>query len=147
MRLAATLFAVALLGACAPAEEAPPAMEEAPETPALTLADFAGTWQNMATLEGVADPIPSTLHGSADASGWSMDLEGRDGIPMTVSIMGDSLVAETVEYESILRAGVMVSVRTASVLQDGVLVGSLVATYQTPDGVETVAGTMRATRN
>jgi hypothetical protein len=147
MRLAASLFAIALLGACSDAREAPPAMEEAPAAAALTLADFAGTWDNVAMLEGVADPIPSTLHGSTDASGWSMDLEGRDGIPMTVSIMGDSLIAETVEYESILRAGVMVSVRTASVLQDGVLTGNLVATYQTPDGVETVAGTMRATRN
>ncbi len=76
-----------------------------------------------------------------------MDLEGRDGIPMTVLIMGDSLIAETDEYESILREGVMVTVRTASVLQDGVLVGRLVATYQTPDGAEVVSGTMRATRS
>ena len=73
MRLAASLFAVALLGACAPAEEAPPAMEEAPAAAALTLADFAGTWDNVATIEGVPDPIPSTTHGSADPTGWTMD--------------------------------------------------------------------------
>jgi hypothetical protein len=147
MRLAASLLTVVFLGACAPAEEAPPAMEEAPAAAALTLADFAGTWDNLATLEGVADPIPSTLHGSADPSAWTMDLEGRPGIPVTATVVGDTLVTETDEYESILRAGVMVSVRTASVLQDGVLVGSLAASYRTEDGMETVSGTMRATRH
>lgn len=147
MRILSSLLALCLLGACGPAEEAPPPMEEAPEAAAPMLADFAGTWENMATLDGVEDPVPSTLHGSADPSGWTMDLEGRPGIAMTVSIVGDSLIAETVEYESILREGVMVSVRTASVLQDGVLVGNLVATYHTPEGTETVQGTMRATRS
>ena len=75
-----------------------------------------------------------------------MDLEGRPGLPMTVSIVGDSLIAETGEYESVLRESVMVSVRTASVLQNGVLTGTLVATYRTTDGDEVVGGTLRATR-
>jgi hypothetical protein len=75
-----------------------------------------------------------------------MTLEGRPDIPVQVSIVGDSLIAETAEYESVLRAGVMVSVRTANVLSNGTLVGNLVATYKTADGEEIVTGTMRGTR-
>ena len=77
---------------------------------------------------------------------WTMTLEGRPEIVVTVTIVGDSLIMETAEYESVLRAGVMVTVRTASVLQDGKLVGNLVATYRTPEGDEIVTGTVESTR-
>lgn len=146
MRLLPTFLIATLLTACGPAEQAAPGGDE-PETAGPTLADFAGTWDNQTMVEGVADPVPSTLHGSADASGWTMDLEGRPGLPLTVSMNGDSLIAESGQYESILREGVMVTIRTASVLQDGALVGNMVARYETPDGEEVVRGTMRATRN
>lgn len=142
MRTASTILMVALLGACGPAEET---AQEAQET-GPTLADFAGTWQNTATLDGVENPVPSTMMGSPDGSAWTMTLEGRPNIPVHVELKGDSLIAQTDEYESVLRAGVMVSVRTATVLEDGMLVGNLVATYNTPDGEETVTGTMRGMR-
>lgn len=149
MRFVPAVLAVVLLAGCAPdEEEAPPAevpaMEEA--APAMQLSDFAGTWQNTATLEGVAEPVPSTMTGTAAGNDWTMSLEGRPNIPMTVSIQGDSLIAESAEYESVLRAGVMVRTRTASVLQNGELVGNLIATYKTPAGEEVVKGTIRGTR-
>ena len=112
-----------------------------------TIADFAGTWDVQSMIPGTEDPVPSTLHGSADASGWTMDLDGRPGIPLTVSMVGDSLVAQTGEFESVLREGVTVQVRTASVMQAGGLVGKLVATYTTADGDEVVNGIMEATRS
>ncbi len=139
MRFVPALLVVALFTACGPAEESA-------EQAGPTLADFAGTWEAMATLEGTENPVPSTMTGSADGSDWTMTLEGRPDIPVQVSIVGDSLIAQTAEYESILRAGVMVSVRTANVLSNGTLVGNLVATYKTPDGEEIVTGTMRGTR-
>ncbi len=142
MRLVPALLSLALFAACGPAEE-----EESAQMPAgPTLADFAGTWQNSATLDGVADPVPSTMTSTADGSSWTMSLEGRPDIPMTVTLKGDSLIAETDQYESVLRAGVMVTVRTASVLQEGMLMGILEATYHTADGPETVSGTMHGTR-
>ena len=141
MRVVSSLVVLALFAACGPAAE-----EEEAQPAGPTLADFAGTWQNSTTLDGVADPVPSTMIGSADGSSWTMTLEGRENIPMTVSLKGDSLIAQTDEYESVLRAGVMVSVRMAAVLEDGMLMGTLVATYNTPDGTEQVNGTTHGTR-
>ncbi len=140
----AALFAV-LLAACAPAEE--PAVEAPPPPPpSPTLADFAGTWQNSATLTGVADPVASTMSGTAAGTDWTMTLEGRPAIPMTVSVVGDSLIAVSAEYESILRPGVMVTTRTAAVLRDGMMTGNLTATYRTAAGEEVVTGTITGTR-
>ena len=140
---ASLLVAVALLAACTPKEEAPP-----PETPpaAPTIADFAGTWNVKSVLEGTPDTVPSTLTGTADPASWTMTLEGRPNVPLTVSMSGDSLVVQTAEYESILRKGVMVTVRTASVLMNGMMMGNLVATYRTPTGEQVVRGTTTGTK-
>jgi hypothetical protein len=75
-----------------------------------------------------------------------MSREGRDNIPLQVSIVGDSLVAQSAEYESVLRPGVMVTVRTASVRHDDMLMGNMVATYRTPEGEQRVAGTIEGRR-
>ena len=140
MRVLATLLIFAVATACAPADEA----ADQPSGP--TLADFAGTWQSMATLEGVENPVPTTMSGSADGSDWTMTLEGRPNVAVHAAVVGDSLITETDEYESVLRAGVMVQVRTACVLSDGMLVGNLVATYKTAEGDEIVTGTLEGTR-
>jgi glucose/arabinose dehydrogenase len=150
-RSISTLLSVVLVAACAPADEAREAEDAAPaaeteRASAPSLADFAGTWQNEAMLEGVEEPVETTMSGSASGDDWTMSLEGRPNVPVEVSIVGDSLVGVSEEYESILRPGVMVSVRTANVLQDGMLLGNLVATYRTPEGEERVTGTLRGTR-
>jgi hypothetical protein len=75
-----------------------------------------------------------------------MTLDGRDPVPMRVSLVGDSLVLISEPYESILRENVQVQVRTAAVLTDGGLDGKLIATYNSPDGQQVVMGTIRATR-
>lgn len=115
--------------------------------PAKTPANFAGTWQTTATLEGVEKPVPSTLVGSADGATWTISLEGRPNVPATASISGDSLIVQTAEYESVLRKGVKVVTRTASVMSDStMLMGNMVATYKTPKGDEVVKGTVMSTR-
>jgi hypothetical protein len=90
--------------------------------------------------------VPSTMSGSAAGDDWTMSLPGRANIPVQVQMKGDSLIGQSAEYESILRPGVMVEVRTASVLRDGGLVGNVVSTYRTSNGDEPVRGTMRGTR-
>jgi hypothetical protein len=146
MRIAVGLLAVAFAVACAPKEEAMPdsAATAAPAAPSL--ADFAGTWNVASVLEGTPDTVRSTLVGSADGSTWTMNLDGRPNIPVTSSISGDSLVGQSAEYESILRAGVMVTVRTAGVMSGGMMNGKLVATYKTPQGEQVVNGTFTATK-
>ncbi|MDZ4674516.1 MAG: hypothetical protein SGI84_08680 [Gemmatimonadota bacterium] len=144
MRLAPALIAIALVAGCTPAEE--PAVEVVAVVPAApTMADFVGTWQNRAVLTGVADTVVSTMTGTADGA-WTMTLEGRDPVALTVTVVGDSLISESAEYESVLRKGVMVSVRTASMMHDGMLMGNMVATYKTDGVTETVLGTITGTR-
>ena len=141
MRSLSAVLVIAVLSACgAPKDAAPPP----PAGP--TLADFAGTWENTATLTGVAAPVASTMTGTADTTGWTTTLQGRASIPLHVSVVGDSLIAQTGEYESILRKGVMVTTRTAAVLKDGQLVGTVTAEYKTAKGMEKVAGTIEGKR-
>lgn len=141
-----------LLAACGTPDDEQPAADpraEATAEPTATstsIADFAGTWENTTRLEGVDEPVQSTLTGSASGDDWTMSLEGRDNIPVDVSIVGDSLIGQSAEYESILRPGVMVTVRTASVLHGGMLMGNMVATYRTPQGEERVPGTVEGRR-
>jgi hypothetical protein len=145
MRTATFAGCLVLLAACTPAPEQE---AEAPAPPAAapaTLADFAGTWNTVSTLPGAA-PVESKMVGSPDGSTWKLVLPGRDSIPLQVSIMGDSLVTVSAEFESVIRAGVMVTTRTASVRSGEELVGNMTATYKTAAGEEVVNGTIRSTR-
>jgi hypothetical protein len=97
-------------------------------------------------LQNTSAPVRSTMHATSTESGWTIDLEGRPGVVVHPSIVGDSLVTTTEPYESVLRAGVTVTVRSAAVVQDNMMVGTVEATYQTPGGQEKVPGTFRSTR-
>jgi hypothetical protein len=143
MRALTAVLCALTLAACGTGDEEP-AAEAVAASPSI--ADFAGTWSTVATLEGVDEPVPSTMSGSAAGDDWRMSLPDRENVPVQVHMKGDSLIGQSAEYESILRPGVMVDVRTASVLRAGELVGNLVATYRTADGEEQVRGTMRGTR-
>lgn len=143
--LLCTLMVVGCAGDVESDAEAEMPSEEAMES-ATGLAAFAGTWQNVVTLEGVADPIPSTTSGSASGTDWTMTLEGRDPIALQVSMSGDSLVTQSAEYESILREGVMTTVRSAVVQTGDSRSGVVVVTYRTPDGEEIVNGTITGMR-
>jgi hypothetical protein len=83
-----------------------------------------------------------------DAAGnWTTSFpNGPTNIPLQVRVQGDSLITESAEYESVLRPGVRVTVRTASVRRGDELHGNVVATYRAADGQEQVPGTILATR-
>ena len=114
-----------------------PAMEEAP--PALSLADLAGTWNVRSTVEGDESTVVTyDIVATADQSGWSLNFPGREPIPVrVVAVEGDSVMSEAGPFESVLRKGVQVNTQVVSRLQDGKLVGTVVARYQvsTPDSV------------
>lgn len=142
MRKIATLLTLAFLAACGGGEDAAPAetMEAAP-----SMADFTGTWTLTANLEGTPDPVPVTIEGTADGT-FIMTLPDRDPMTAQVSMSGDSLVMILPPYESVIRDGVMVSTRSAVVVDGDQMMGTLVATYQGPEGEETVPGTIAGSR-
>ena len=145
MRLAVALLVLSAVVACAPKEEATPdsAAAAAPAAPAV--ADFAGSWHLATVLEGATDTVKSTVNVIADGS-CSLVLEGRPNVSCTTSMSGDSLVVQTVEYESILRKGVMTSLRSAAILMGQMMHGNLVSTYKMPNGEQKVAGTFTGTK-
>lgn len=149
MRATALMLTLLLVSACGGGQDAAPADDAdsmAQET-APTMADFAGTWEGTNVLEGTPDPVMSTLQVSEDGSEWVMMLEGRDPIMATASMVGDSLILVTEEYESVLRDGVMVTVRTAGAMVGADrMVGTMLATYSTPDGETEVTGTTEMVR-
>ena len=145
MRFAAALLLLATVAACAAKEEATPDSAAPAAAAAPTVATFAGTWNVATVLEGTPDTVKSTLNVMADGT-CSLVLEGRPNIPCTTSISGDSLVVQTSEYESVLRKGVMTTVRTAGVMSGGMLAGHLVSSYKTPGGDQNVNGTFTATK-
>jgi hypothetical protein len=140
MRIVALLALVAIAACAKKEEEAPPPPPAAP-----TVADFAGTWNASVLMEGTPDTVKSTLTGAADGT-WTMSLEGRPNIPLTVSMSGDSLVTQSAEYESVLRKGVMVTVRTAAVQMNGMMHGNVEATYKSAAGDTVVKGTITGTK-
>lgn len=132
-----------LVVACAPKEQAE-APAPPPPPPALTVADFAGTWNTTTTIPG-SQPVQTQLVSNADGT-WSMLAPGRDPVPMTMSISGDSIIGVSAEYESLLRKGVKVMIRTAAVRSGDTLTGVVTATYKTDKGEEVVTGTMTSTK-
>jgi hypothetical protein len=146
MRVATPLLLVAAIAACAPKEEATPDSAAAAAAPAApSVAAFAGTWNTSTVLEGTPDTVKSTLNIMADG-GCTLVLADRPNIPCTTSMSGDSLVVQTGEYESIMRKGVMTSVRTAGVMSGNMMTGHLVSTYKMPNGEQKVNGTFTSTK-
>jgi len=143
-RLALVMIAV-LLSACAKPETPPAAVASA--APTISLADVAGTWMAQATAVGSDSVIVMfSMTASADPAGWTMNLTDRDPVPMTVTVSGDSILHSAGPYNSVLRAGVQVSVSGSMHLVNGELVGPSVAHYAMSGADSTVNLWVTATR-
>ena len=145
MRFAVAFLVLSAAAACAAKEEATPDSAAPAVAATPSVADFAGSWQLSTVLEGAKDTVKSTVNVMADGS-CSLVLEGRPNISCTTSMSGDSLVVQTSEYESILRKGVMTSVRSAAILMNQMMHGNLVSSYKMPNGEQKVAGTFTGTK-
>lgn len=140
MRRMLLLCAVLFVG-CAKSE--PPASTPAPaaETPAppaaISLADVAGTWDGTVTAAGNDTALVNIeLTATATPTDWKMTLANvktpkkMTVVPATsVVAAGDSVVIDAGPFASVLRAGQQVSTHSVYRLQDGKLVGDIVATY------------------
>jgi hypothetical protein len=142
MRRMLLLCAVLFVG-CAKSEPpastpAPAAQEQAkPAAPALALADLAGTWDGTVTAAGNDTALVNIeLTATATPTDWKMTLANvktpkkTTVVPATsVVAAGDSVVIEAGPFASVLRAGQQVSTHSVYRLQDGKLVGDIMATY------------------
>ena len=130
---------------------------DAPAMPVgIALDDVAGTWDITATLFTEEPTIVtySVIARNTDEQpnpaepSWILNLDEptREHIVIRiVSVEGDSIVGVAGPFESILREGVMVTVRTVSRLQGEMLVGTLTSTYDT-NPVQIVDGTFEGSR-
>jgi len=136
-RFVCTAFSLAALTATAVAQQ--PAA-------AIKLSDVAGVWDAKSMI-GTKDSVVATsvITATADSTGWTMKLEGRDPIPLrVVAIGGDSIVTEAGPYPSILRPGLSVSVlRNVSHYKGDQMWGRFEATYSSGDKF---SGKVSATR-
>jgi hypothetical protein len=145
MRISAMLCGVMVVFGCAPAEEQPPA--ETPAPPAVSLADFAGSW-TVSTMGEASDSVLLTydMTGAADPAGWTITFPGRDPQPMAVTLDGDSVMGRMGPYESALRPGTMVTTDFVSRLENGMLRGTFVARYQTDAADSVLRGRISGSR-
>ena len=146
-RLALLCCAVALVG-CAASDETADTPEET-TVPTIALADVAGAWTVRAMAEG-SDSIITTYEMIAtdNMEGWTMAFPDRDPVPLrVVAVDGDSIVAEAGPFESVLRAGVMVSVRSVSRLHEGMMMGTFVARYETGEADSVLNGRLEGERS
>lgn len=117
-----------------------------PATPAISLADVAGTW-NLAVTNDRGDPPPTVdLVATSDPSGWTLVAPGRDPIPVAVQAAGDSIVTDAGPYSSLIREGVQVSTHVVYRLDGDRLVGQGTARYETADSDSIVNLQVEGTR-
>jgi len=147
MRRTAAICAAILIG-CAPADQPAdePTTEEMPMA-GISLADVAGVW-TVRVLNEAGDSTLTTyeLNATAETMGWMITLQGRDPMAFPVTVDGDSIMSTVGPFESVLRAGVMVTTESVLRLRDGMLTGSLIAHYTTTGPDSVLYGRLEGTR-
>ena len=146
MRRIAAICA-ALLISCAPADQPAdePVMEEM--AAGLSLADVAGTW-TVRVLNEAGDSTLTTyeLNATAETTGWTTTLQGREPMAFSVTVDADSIMSALGPFESVLRPGVMVTSESVFRLRDGMLTGTLTAHYTTTAADSVLHGRLEGTR-
>jgi hypothetical protein len=150
MRYLALICCAGLLIGCGGQQEAASdEMEgEAASMEMASLGDYAGTWQMQALTEaGDSVLVEYEMVATDSMDGWTITFPERETMPLRViSHEGGSLVTEVGPYESLFRPDVMVTTRMTSRLENGMLVGSFMATYDTEDADSTMSGQARGTK-
>ena len=134
-RFAYLCFAVVL--GCARTEDQPTedATTTAPDQATISLADVAGSWRLRATDEAGGNVVETQLNATAGTTGWTWTRPDGTVIPVTiVAVAGDSIVLDSGQFESALRAGVPVQTRLVFRLRENRLVGHIQARYMLSAG-------------
>ncbi|MEO8451144.1 MAG: hypothetical protein ABI647_15205 [Gemmatimonadota bacterium] len=128
------LCAIVVLAACGKGDKAPAAdttaTAVAPPAPApIALADVAGKWTLKTTVEGKDTTVTAALVATATTDGWTMTNPKQKPTPMRIRTDADSIMADAGPFPSVLMKGAMVTTNSVFHLQDGKLVGTMVARY------------------
>lgn len=127
-----------------PTEE--PAADTVAAAATISLADVAGTWDMRSVPETGADTTATVYQIQATADGWTLYLPDRDPIEAAVTTSGDSIIVDAGPFESVRRAGLMVSTRGVFRLEGDRLVGTTVAHYQTTEADSVLSLHVEGTR-
>ena len=142
-RIALASSAALLLAGCAKKDQAAadsaaaaaatPAPAPAP-APTLALTDVAGKWQFRSVPESGPDTAATTyvVTATADGAGSEITFPGGLKVPAQVMVHGDTLMVTTAGFTSQRKKGAKVNkTETSAKMQDGKLVGTMVAYYAT----------------
>ena len=133
MRTSVLLGCVVVLAACS-TKETPPADTTAAmpaPAPAMSAASVTGMWNVKVMPVGRDTVLTSYVLNANDTTAWKFVFAGRsDTVTMRITGMsGDTLLSEAGPFESGVRKGQQVSVKSKTWMQDGKLVGSVDAHY------------------
>lgn len=139
---------IGVLLACGGADETANADTSAvvASAPAVDLASLAGTWTQRTMPDGRDTVITAEIVATGTTEGWTMTLPGQQPVPMRLQVDGDSIMSETGPFPSVLRQGVQVTTSSVFRVQDGKLVGRLVARYAGAGADSVMTGRQEATR-
>ena len=140
-----------LLAAGCRSEPADQATEElAPDTvaaaPTISLADIAGTWDMRSVPVSSGDTTATIYQLQVTPEGVTYFLPDRDPIQAVAVASGDSIILDAGPYESVRRAGLMVSTHSVLRLEGDRLIGDVVAHYTTTDADSVLQLTSEGTR-
>ncbi len=79
-----------------------------------------------------------TVNVSADPTGWTSVLPGREPMSLSITVSGDSILTQSPPFESVKRPGVQVSSSGYLRLVDGKLTGPMFVRSATADSVTVV---------
>ena len=140
MRLTVLLGCAALLAGCT-TKEAPPASDSLAADSAasrMSLESVAGVW-NVNVMPVDRDTVVTTyIINTTDTAEWIFAFPNGKPVPMRpTGIEGDTILSETDWFDSSVRPGLKTRTEGRTWLQDGKLMGKIVAHYQTtgPDTV------------
>jgi hypothetical protein len=152
MRLA-LIAVIPLLVACGQAPKPPAADTTAAAAPApppppapVNLATLAGTWIQQTRPENRDTVVTSELDIQVSTEGWTQTLTGQKPQPARVRVDADSIMVEVGPFPSVLRKGAKVTTNTVYRVQDGKLVGTLVAHYTGAGADSVMRARVEATR-
>jgi hypothetical protein len=147
MKRILSLCCVVLFFGCAPQEQAEEPAVEQEMSMTMSLADVAGEWSFDVFT---SDPDSAALTVGmmlSDTAGSSMMFDHlEEPVPVTVKMMGDTLMTVTDPYSSAFREGVMVTTKSTLMLVDGNMEGGFVAKYDTEEADSVLAGTLKGVR-
>lgn len=128
----ALLAGLTLAAACGGAGGDSSAGEEAtPAAAGINLAETAGTWTvHVMTEAGDSTIVTYEMVMTSTTEGWTSLIEGREPTAVrVVAVEGDSIMTASGPNDSALREGVTVSTTATVRLENGDMVGTMVATY------------------